>query len=116
MTGSPPPKRSFYIDEGVRLFNEGDYFLAHETLEEYWIEAPAGERNLLQGLIHLAVGMLHYSKGNLTGARLQFKKAGNRLAGYPDVAAGVDVARVREFLTLTGPFLDEGKALTAPTL
>ncbi|MGQ0680498.1 MAG: DUF309 domain-containing protein [Actinomycetota bacterium] len=89
---------SVYVEEWARLVAAGDYFLAHETLEEHWVDAPEQDRPMLQGLIHLAVGLLHHSKGNAKGASLQFAKAGRRLEGYPDAHLGVDVAAAREFL------------------
>lgn len=90
---SPSP----YLIEGARLLAQGDYFLSHETLEEHWVEAPPQDRDLLQALIHVAVGLLHHEKGNLKGARLQFGKAAARLDGYPQTYEGVDVASVRSF-------------------
>jgi hypothetical protein len=108
--------RSPYIDEGVRLFNAGDYFLAHETLEEHWVEADAPERNFLQGLIQLSVGMLHAGRGNTTGALLQFRKSASRLEGYPDVHEGIDLAGIRAFLADAPSRLEAGEPLTPPVL
>lgn len=105
-----------YLAEGIRLFRQGQYFLAHETLEEYWIEAPEAERNFYQGLIHLAVGFLHHGKDNQRGARLQFAKAVRRLEGYPDTYQGVDLAGVRSFLDSAPGALDKGEELTPPEL
>lgn len=104
-------KRSPYVDEGVRLFNDGDYFLSHETFEERWIEAPDDERDFLQGLIHLAVGFHHYRKGNRNGARSQFFKARRRLAPYPDEHDGINLGSVREFLARAIESLESGDAL-----
>lgn len=87
-----------YLVEGLRLFREGQYFLAHETLEELWAEAPGPERPFLQGLIQLATGFHHLVRGNLAGAALQFGKARARLDGYPSPHLGVDVAAARSFL------------------
>jgi predicted metal-dependent hydrolase len=105
-----------YLVEGVRLFEDGQYFLSHETLEEHWAEAPEQDRNFYQGLIHLAVGFLHHGKGNDKGSRLQFTKASKRLSGYPDVYQQIDVARVREFLDAAPAALDRGETLTPPKL
>jgi predicted metal-dependent hydrolase len=105
-----------YLVEGIRLFNEGDYFWSHETLEEEWAEAPEEDRDFLQGLIHLAVGLLHHGKGNAKGARLQFTKASKRLDSYPDTYRGVDVGAVRTFLSQANASVDSGESLTPPTL
>jgi predicted metal-dependent hydrolase len=108
--------RSPYLDEGVRLFEAGDYFLAHETLEEHWVEAEEAERNFLQGLIQLSVGLLHAGRGNARGAVLQFRKSASRLGGYPDVHHGIDLARVRSFLAEAPGRLEAGEPLTPPVL
>lgn len=111
MTGA-----SVYLTEWARLLQAGDYFLSHETLEEHWAEAPEQDRLMLQGLIHLAVGFLHHTKGNARGAQLQFTKAEKRLEGYPDVHLGVDVAKAREFLRGVPEQIARGGELRPPEL
>lgn len=108
--------RSPYIDEGLRLFTAGDYFLAHETLEEHWVEADEPERDFLQGLIQLSVGLLHAGRGNARGALLQFRKSTARLERYPDVHEGIDLAAVRAFLAEAPAKLEAGEPLTPPVL
>lgn len=108
--------RSPYIDEAVRLFDAGDYFLAHETLEEHWIDAPSEERDFLQGIIHLAVGFLHLGRGNKRGAGLQFGKALVRLVNYPAQHEGLDVETIRQFLRSAPAALEEGSDLQPPRL
>ncbi|CAN5882100.1 hypothetical protein BH23ACT12_BH23ACT12_06490 [soil metagenome] len=105
-----------YLAEGVRLFEDGQYFLSHETWEEHWAEAPEEDRNFYQGLIHLAVGFLHHGKGNQKGARLQFAKASTRLNDYPDIYQEVDLALVRNFLEAAPAALERGETLTPPKL
>ncbi|HVL50692.1 MAG TPA: DUF309 domain-containing protein [Actinomycetota bacterium] len=105
-----------YLAEGLRLFQDGQYFLSHETLEEHWAEAPEQDRNFYQGLIHLAVGFLHYDKGNAKGARLQFNKASKRLADYPDEYQQVDLKEVRRFLDEAPDALEGGDPLVPPKL
>ena len=39
---------------GIELFNQAEFFEAHEALEEVWRAAPAGEKMFLQGLIQVA--------------------------------------------------------------
>jgi predicted metal-dependent hydrolase len=105
-----------YVVEWARLLETGDYFLSHETLEEHWVDAPKEDRDLLQGLIHLAVGFLHHTKGNAKGAKLQFDKASKRMEGYPDAHLGVDVAKAREFLRSVPDRLEAGETLQPPHL
>lgn len=114
--GELPP----HLVEGIRLFHSGEFFMAHETLEEYWVDAPERERSFYQGLIQLATGFHHLGRGNALGARLQFKKALTCLNGYPDkypeVPGGVDVAGVRAFLRSATDRLDRSERLIPPGL
>jgi predicted metal-dependent hydrolase len=53
---------------GVRFFNEGDFFEAHEVWEGLWLETSGPERRFYQGLIQAAVALYHFGNGNLRGA------------------------------------------------
>jgi predicted metal-dependent hydrolase len=54
--------------EGIELFNAGEFFDAHEALEDVWREAGGAEKPFLQGLIQIAVALHHYSTANFAGA------------------------------------------------
>ena len=56
------------FSRGIALFNHGEFFEAHEVLEDVWRAAPPGEKKFLQGLIQVAVSFHHRSTGNLIGA------------------------------------------------
>ncbi len=66
---------------GIKLFNSGAYFEAHEVLEDVWRAAPVPEKKFLQGLIQVAVGLHHHSKGNVVGARSLLARAVQELVG-----------------------------------
>jgi hypothetical protein len=57
------------LAEGLRLFNAGEYFAAHDAWEELWTGYRGPWRNLLKGLIQVAVALYHFERGNLVGAR-----------------------------------------------
>jgi len=76
--------------KGIKLFNGSQFFEAHEVLEDVWRVAPAAERKFLQGLIQLAVGLHHYSTGNVVGAQSLLARAARNLSGYP-----ADFAEIR---------------------
>lgn len=54
--------------EGVKLFNEREFFDCHEVLEDYWKQQPEPEKQLTQGLIQIAVAYYHVLRGNRVGA------------------------------------------------
>jgi uncharacterized protein len=79
------------LDEGLALIRAGAYFAAHEELEDEWRDAPAGERDFLQGLVHVAVAWHHAERGNRPGCERQLEKAVRRLGPYRPSHRGVDV-------------------------
>ncbi|MFP4636737.1 MAG: DUF309 domain-containing protein [Nitriliruptoraceae bacterium] len=81
------------LELGVRLWGEHRYFEAHECLEEVWHAAPAEDADLWQGVIQIAVACVHVQRENPDGAVTLFRRAADRLGGYPQGHRGVDVAR-----------------------
>ncbi len=79
---------------GCELFNREQFFEAHETLEELWIESEGARKRFLQSLIHLAVGFHHLRKGNAEGAARQLRKGLRKLAGYLPACEDVDTGRL----------------------
>jgi predicted metal-dependent hydrolase len=82
------------LERGLALIRAGEYFEAHEELEEEWREAPADERDFLQGLVHVAVAWYHAERGNRPGCERQLEKAARRLGPYRPAHRGVDVEAV----------------------
>jgi uncharacterized protein len=84
------------LERGVELIRTGEYFDAHEELEDEWREAPASERDFLQGLVHVTVAWYQAGRGNRTGCERQLEKAERRLDSYRPNHRGVDVTIVLE--------------------
>jgi len=95
----PPVERRRALAFGLEAYDRGDFFEAHELLEPAWMGTDdLAERAFLQGLIKLAAGFVHATRGNptgvaknLAGARDHLAVAGAAEAGR---AAGVDVPRI----------------------
>jgi predicted metal-dependent hydrolase len=83
------------LERGLELIRAGEYFEAHEELEDEWRDAPDSERDFLQGLVHVAVAWLHAGRGNRPGCERQLEKALRRLDGYGPTHRGVDLDVVR---------------------
>jgi predicted metal-dependent hydrolase len=81
------------------LIRGGEYFAAHEELEDAWRAATPQERDFFQGLVHVAVAWYQSGRGNRNGCERQLEKAARRLVGYTPQHRGVRVdeviARVR---------------------
>ncbi len=82
--------------EGIRLFNAGEYFEAHEELETAWRAEPGPIRSLYQGILQVAVAYLHLTRGNYEGALKVYGRSLKWLRAIPDSCRGVDVAQLRQ--------------------
>jgi predicted metal-dependent hydrolase len=99
---------------GIELFNRGEFFAAHEVLEDVWRAAPQTEKRFLQGLIQIAVGLHHHSTGNLTGARSLLARGAKNLRRYPERYAGMDVAALLQAVARWEQALARGEVLPEP--
>lgn len=76
---------------GISLFNRGEFFEAHEVLEDVWRAALAPEKPFFQGLIQISVALVHHSRGNFEGARSLLARGCKNLSAYPASHHGVRV-------------------------
>jgi len=83
-----------WLRNGVELIRRGEYFEAHEELEEAWRAAEPAEKDFFQGLVHVAVAWHHAGRGNRPGCERQLAKAARRLEPFAPEHRGVDVAAV----------------------
>jgi predicted metal-dependent hydrolase len=82
------------LERGLDLIRAGEYFEAHEELEDEWRDASPPERDFLQGLVHVAVAWHHAARNNRPGCERQLEKAVRRLDAYRPAHRGVDVDEV----------------------
>jgi uncharacterized protein len=82
------------LGAGLDLIRRGEYFAAHEELEDTWRAAPAEERDFYQGLVHFTVAWYQAGRGNRVGCERQLEKAARRLGPYAPAHRGVDVASI----------------------
>jgi len=79
------------LAEGVELFNESEFWHAHEAWESLWLVAGGDEKQFLQGLIQLAAAYHHVKRGTSPrGAVRLFDAALRRLAPFPALHDGID--------------------------
>jgi uncharacterized protein len=98
---------------GLELFNRGEFFDAHEVLEDVWRAAPPAEKKFLQGLIQVAVGLHHHSRGNVVGARSLLARAHRNLSAYPAHHGGIDLAGLRAQVEQWVAALEDGRLAPA---
>src|ERR1700712_3302063 len=79
------------IGAALDLVREGHGFDAHEILEDLWRAADAPERDLYQGLVHVAVATYQESRHNEVGRTRQLEKALRRLTPYAPSYKGIEI-------------------------
>ena len=77
---------------GIEEFNIEEFYECHETLEEYWQKLPPGMpddlshdfpvRQMVQGVIQIAVGFYHLKRNNVKGALKLFTRGNARLQAF----------------------------------
>ena len=72
--------------KGLRLYDAGDFFRAHEEWESVWLLSQEPEKTFLQGLIQVTAAFHHLQRNNPVGAVRLFKAA---LAPAGPVSGGV---------------------------
>lgn len=91
--GAPPPEG---LLDGVRLFNEGEYYDCHESLEAIWLEEKGPIRYLYQGILQIGVGFHHLGNGNFRGARLLLENGIAKVDRFQPDCMGVDTRRLKD--------------------
>jgi len=86
--------QSELLQEGLALIRGGEFFAAHEVLEDAWRAADPTERDFFQGLVHVAVAWYQAGRENRVGCERQLEKAARRLGAYAPDHRDVDVASV----------------------
>lgn len=108
---------------GIEEFNRQDFYECHETLEEYWNTLPASlpERQLVQGIIQIAVGFYHLKRDNVKGTLKLFTRGNDRLISSSNFVAGLDVGPCSAAVAANIALLEGGCAfddarLTVPVI
>lgn len=81
--------------EGLRLFNAGEFFEAHEALEDAWNAEQGDAKDLYRGVLQTAVVYLHIRRGNYNGAVKVYERSKKWLNGLPDICKGIHVEELR---------------------
>ena len=80
---------------GLEEFNRGQYFEAHEYLENAWNEDESAGRDLYRAILQVAVAYYHILRGNYKGAAKVFLRVRQWIDPLPDTCRGVAVGTLR---------------------
>ncbi|MEM1393025.1 MAG: DUF309 domain-containing protein [Cyanobacteria bacterium P01_D01_bin.116] len=82
--------------QGIELFNTGEFYACHDTLEALWMESTEPDKSFYQGILQISVALYHLGNGNLKGAIILLGEGSNRLASYPSIYSQIDVDELLE--------------------
>lgn len=85
--------------KGISLFNQEDFFEAHEVWEELWHDTVGPDRDFFQGLIQVTSAMHHLQIANMKGARILYGSGIELLAPYGSRHLGLDLNHLRTHFT-----------------
>ena len=84
------------FEQGIKSFNENQYYDAHELWEELWADYYLPDANFVQGLIQLSVGYFHITNRNINGANGILNKSIKKLEPYSPICRGIDIVYLIE--------------------
>ena len=104
------------FENGMKLFNSSNWYRSHDIFEEIWHETIGPERQILQGILQVAVAQVHLENGNINGATILYGEALGRLnrSNFNDVK--LDIQNLCKCITERLKFLQTGKDLSTCNL
>jgi CheY-like chemotaxis protein len=85
---------------GLEEFNRGEYFQAHESLEEAWNQDRDPGRELYRAILQVAVAYLQIERNNYHGAMKMILRMRQWMDPLPEICRGVDIAALRSNVAL----------------
>jgi uncharacterized protein len=83
------------LRRGLKCFDSGAFFEAHEHWEAVWLVVREPEKTFLQALIQVAAAFHHLQRGNPAGTSSLLRSALRRLEQYPESFGGLVIAPLR---------------------
>ena len=96
---------------GMKLFNSCQWYKSHDVFEEIWHETGGPERQLIQGILQVAVAQVHLENSNLNGATILYGEALGRLKKFHSVNFGLDIEGLSNCVSRRLEVLQFGKDL-----
>jgi len=77
--------------KALNLFNNHEWYEAHDAFEEIWNSVYGDERQVIQGILQVSVSQFHLSKGNLNGATILLGEGLGRIKTRTKINLGIDL-------------------------
>jgi predicted metal-dependent hydrolase len=104
------------LAEGLRCYETGEFFAAHEAWESVWLAAPEPEKACLQGIIQIAAAFHHARRNNPLGTTRLLEAALRRLDPCPPSFCGIAVAPLRNEIRACLQTLAAGQPAAPPRI
>ena len=101
---------------GMKLFNSCQWYKSHDVFEEIWHETGGAERQLLQGILQVAVAQVHLENNNINGATILYGEALGRLKRFQLANLGLDIEGLCKCISKRLKLLQTGKDLAKCSL
>ena len=75
----------------LNLFNDQKWYEAHDAFEDIWNTLDGDERQIIQGILQVAVSQFHLSRGNLNGATILLGEGIGRIKPRTNINLGIDL-------------------------
>src|SRR3954463_5242687 len=105
-----------HYHRGVALLNSGEFYDAHEVLEDAWRESTGSVKLFRQALVQIAVAMHHHSTGNLNGSRSVLARAIRNITPFEQGFEGLDVDDLRQQLAVWSSAIADPPGAAPPLL
>tara|TARA_Y100001968_G_scaffold236489_1_gene219776 strand:+ start:102 stop:482 length:381 start_codon:yes stop_codon:yes gene_type:complete len=101
---------------GMKLFNSQQWYKSHDVFEEIWHETGGSERQLLQGILQIAVAQVHLENNNINGAMILYGEALGRLKRFHFSNLGLNIEGLCKCIGKRLELLQIGKNLDGCSL
>ena len=102
----------YRFEIGMKLFNSCQWYKSHDVFEEIWHETSGNDRQVLQGILQIAVAQVHLQNGNINGATILYGEALGRLKRYKLDTLKLDIENLCKCVSERLNFLQRGKDIS----
>ncbi len=87
----PFSNEDIVFQKAIELFNNQEWYVAHDALEAIWHKTDGMERITIQAILQIAVAQVHLSNANYKGATILYGEGLGRLMNKKVPDLGFDL-------------------------
>ncbi len=90
---TPFSEEDISFQKAIELFNNEEWYVAHDALEAIWHKTNGMERITIQAILQISVAQVHLSNSNYTGATILYGEGLGRLTNQKVPDLGLDLKK-----------------------